>query len=272
VKLRDQGATKLISSSGGNAGLAISSVGSSLGMDVEVIVPESTKEVIITKIRSMGANVQVHGANWNAADELARSLVAADPKAEYVSPFDHPLLWEGHSTIIDELAAEMSPPSHLVVSVGGGGLLCGVLEGLARVKGWEKVAVVAVETNGAASFHGAWQSSPPARDYTIPSIDTIATSLGARRVTEAVLDRAVAHQGDFTSVLCTDEEVVDTLVHFAHDHKLLVEPACAASLALAYVPRLRQHLEGASHVVFEVCGGSAVSLELIEQWTSSKQA
>lgn len=42
-------------------------------------------------------------------------------------------------------------PDAIVVSVGGGGLLNGVLEGLYRV-GWEGVPVVAMETEGADSL------------------------------------------------------------------------------------------------------------------------
>ena len=66
----------------------------------------------------------VHGENWNAADELARRLVAEDPTVEYVSPYDNPLLWAGHSTVVDELVHDLwaSPPSHVIASVGGGGL------------------------------------------------------------------------------------------------------------------------------------------------------
>ena len=49
---------------------------------------------MLEKIRAQGAEVTVHGENWNAADELARSMLAADPSAEYIPPYEHPLLWE----------------------------------------------------------------------------------------------------------------------------------------------------------------------------------
>ena len=45
-------------------------------------------------------------------------------------------------------------PDVVVVSVGGGGLLMGVVEGMENV-GWGHVPVLAVETEGAASFHKA---------------------------------------------------------------------------------------------------------------------
>jgi len=67
---------KLISSSGGNAGLAVATVARNIPtMDVYVIVPETTKPIVIQKLRSLGADVTVHGAIWNDADALARLRV-----------------------------------------------------------------------------------------------------------------------------------------------------------------------------------------------------
>ena len=134
---RGEGVSQLISSSGGNAGLAAATVGKRLGMKVSVIVPETTKPLVIAKLQSLGATVTVHGENWNAADKLARERVAADPDScKYVSPYDNPLLWTGHSTVVDEIVTDLekegSKIGAIVVSVGGGGLLCGVLEGCER--------------------------------------------------------------------------------------------------------------------------------------------
>eukprot|EP00962_Isochrysis_galbana_P037753 scaffold13266_cov147-Isochrysis_galbana.AAC.2 len=113
--LQARGVTDLVSSSGGNAGLAASAAGRKLGMRVRVIVPETTKKIMLDKIKAEGADVEVHGANWNAADERARQLVAESDAAAYVPPYEDPLLWEGHSSIIDELvrctrAAPRRPP------------------------------------------------------------------------------------------------------------------------------------------------------------------
>jgi len=62
-----------------------------------------------------------------------------------------PRVWKGHTSIIHEIAEVGVKPGVVVVSVGGGGLLCGLLEGLHHV-GWKDVPVLAVETEGAASF------------------------------------------------------------------------------------------------------------------------
>lgn len=88
---------------GGNAGLSAATCGRVLGLPVQVIVPVTTKALMLDKIRAQGAEVTVHGENWNAADELARQMVREDEAAAYISPYDHPLLWRGHSTLVDEL-------------------------------------------------------------------------------------------------------------------------------------------------------------------------
>jgi L-serine/L-threonine ammonia-lyase len=259
----------LISSSGGNAGLAVATIGQQLGMSVSVIVPETTKPLVVARLKELGAELTIHGENWNAADELARQRVKEDPTAAYISPYDNPLLWTGHSTIVDEIVEELdtSTIGALVVSVGGGGLLCGVLEGLER-QGLHDTAVIAAETDGASSFGQAWTKGELVM---LPAITSVATSLGAREVTPASLERAKAHQshgGAFEAAACTDAEAVNACIQFSQDHRLLVEPACGAALAVAYSERLRnehlKHIEGP--IVLEVCGGSGVNIDLLSQW------
>ena len=262
--LEQQGASKLISSSGGNAGLAVATVGPKLGMSVSVIVPETTKGLVIQKLESLGASVTVHGKNWNEADTLARELVAADDTAKYVSPYDNPLLWTGHSTIVDEIIKGIPIPiGAIVVSVGGGGLLCGILEGCQRHG--IRPTVIAAETQGASSFGQSWEQGEV---VTLPGIDSVATSLGATSVTPVALERAKAHKGGFDTSICTDTEAVEACLHFSRDHRMLVEPACGAGLAVAYSKRLRDKffadIDGP--IVLEVCGGSGVSLDLLNQW------
>lgn len=271
---QQQGISKLISSSGGNAGLAVATVAPQLGMFVSVIVPETTKPLVVAKLKSLGADVTVHGSNWNEADLLARSRVADDREAAYVSPYDDELLWTGHSTVVDEVVKQMKaldqsskPLGTMIASVGGGGLVCGIFQGLER-HGLRETAVVCAETEGAASFGKAFDSGEEVR---LKSIDSVATSLGALQVTPVALDRARSHQGKggvVKAVQCTDAEAIEACCRFAEDHRVLVEPACGAALAILYSDRLRkdvfQDLDGP--VVVEVCGGSGVSLELLEAW------
>jgi L-serine/L-threonine ammonia-lyase len=266
----ERGATELLCSSGGNAGLAAATVARQLGgctMRCTVVVPETTRAVVLDRLRSLGADVLVFGENWNAADERTRRLAEERAHAAYVPPYDHPLLWTGHSTVIDEVCEELGEIGAVIVSVGGGGLICGVLEGLRRRRMFS-TAVIAAETVGAASFGKSFQRGELVR---LDSIDSIATSLGALEVTPEALERARQHiesGGAVQEALCTDAEAVDACLQFAADHRILVEPACGAALAVAYTERLRDQIlkDVEGPIVIEVCGGSGVNLDLLMQW------
>lgn len=128
---------------------------------------------------------------WDDADAEALRL-ARTGGLTYIPPFDHPLLWykhelqisftlsasrsstflvprrspsltilnllrQGHASMIAETAASLGPdgkPGAVVISVGGGGLLCGVVQGLRDV-GWADVPIIAMETVGADCFNAA---------------------------------------------------------------------------------------------------------------------
>jgi L-serine/L-threonine ammonia-lyase len=73
-----------------------------------------------------------------------------------VPPFDHPLIWSGNSTLIDEIKEQLGDivPDCVVASIGGGGLMCGIIEGLIRHRWIETdMKIIAVETEGADCFN-----------------------------------------------------------------------------------------------------------------------
>ena len=63
-----RGALGFVSSSGGNAGIAVAYVGRKLGVPVRVVVPETTSEVPRQLIRAEGAELIVHGESWFEAN------------------------------------------------------------------------------------------------------------------------------------------------------------------------------------------------------------
>ncbi len=91
----------------------------------------------------------------------------------YVHPFDHPLLWDGHATLVDEVVARGVAFDCGVTNVGGG-LLVGIVAGLRR-NGLAQVPVIAAETEGAASVHASVAAGEP---VTLPAIASIACPVG----------------------------------------------------------------------------------------------
>ncbi len=253
----ENGAKEIFCASGGNAGIAAAYAGRALGVPVTIVVPETTSEEVRRSIAATGAAVLVHGSVFDEANAHAVNL-AAERKAAYVHPFDHPLLWEGHGTLIDEVVAKGAEFDCVIASVGGGGLLAGIVAGLKR-NGLDDVPVIAVETAGAASFNASLKAG---ERVTLPAITSIATSLGARQVAQHVFDLPKHHP--IESVTVSDAEAVAACLKFADAYRILVEPACGAALAVADThPDLLARFK---NPLIEVCGGIGVSLEKLKMW------
>ncbi len=250
------GAKRLISSSGGNAGIATAYAGFKLGVEVLVIVPESTSQTAIDAITRFKADLRIHGTGWLEAHTLAQSLV--DENSVLIHPFDDPLLWPGHATLIDEVVNAGCIPDAVVLSVGGGGLLCGISQGLDR-HGLSEIKIVAVETHGAASFAGAVRAGGP---IMLSEISTIANTLGAKQVSEAAYRVSQSH--NVSNHLISDQQALDACRRFLDDHRVLVEPACGATLAAIYEPA--PDLLEKKDILVVVCGGMGVNLKQLDLW------
>ncbi|CAB5674315.1 Phenylserine dehydratase [Delftia tsuruhatensis] len=260
--LARQGKRRFIASSGGNAGIAVACAGRQLGIPVTVVVPQTTTEHARAQIRAQGAELRVHGAVWDEANVLAQSLLGAQDA--FVHPFDDPLLWQGHSTLVDELEAAGFKPDAVVLAVGGGGLLAGVVQGLLR-HGWTDVPVIAAETAGADSLA---RSLALGRRVVLDGITSVATSLGARQVCRQAFDLAQSHP--VRSAVVTDARALDACLRFIDDHRLHVEPACGAALALAY--GRSPALSGFRRVLVVACGGTTSTLAQLQQWHAAALA
>jgi L-serine/L-threonine ammonia-lyase len=254
------GARRLMSSSGGNAGLAVAHAGRALGVPVTVVVPESTLARPKALIERTGAQVIVHGRSWAEANAHLQTLLGEGDA--FVHPFDDPLLWEGHATMIDEVAAAGLQPDAVVVAVGGGGLLCGVLQGL-HAHGWTDVPVLAVETEGADSYAQALAAGRP---VLLPAITSIATSLGARQVCDAAF--AWSRRHPVHAVVVSDAQAVAACLAFADEQRVIVEPACGAALA-AVQQACHPLLQHAREVLVVVCGGVAADHGQLRAWSAA---
>ncbi|EGP92061.1 unnamed protein product [Zymoseptoria tritici ST99CH_1A5] len=285
--------THFFCSSGGNAGLGCVSAAVTFICPATIVVPDSTSAYMIDKLKKAGAHEVIQtGASWYEADQYLRKELlpaarAGGQHAVYVPPFDDPAIWAGNSTMVDEIVQQLSTvddhypsatresgtesvtlPDAIICSVGGGGLLNGIMQGLERHSAWKGETgpmVLAVETVGADALS---QSVEKGELVTLPKITSIATTLGARRVSEQTFTYAM----DRTRVKCavlTDKETVEACKRFADDERMLVEPACAVSLAVLYTGKLHEYIPGLqpeSRVVVVVCGGSGLSLQILNQY------
>lgn len=255
-----RGARRLVSSSGGNAGYAVAYAGCRLRIPVTIVVPSRTSGRSRDLILGESAEVIEHGETWDDSHAFATGL-AGRLNAAYIHPFDDPSAWAGHATMVHEAAGSGINPGAVVVSVGGGGLLCGVAQGMADV-GWGEVPILAAETRGADSFAASLAAG---RLVTLEAITSLATTLGARTVAPAAL--AWAGRREIIPWVVSDRSAVESCLRFADDHRVLVEPACGASLSAVY--EQAGPLRGRGPVLVIVCGGAGVTRALLEKWAAS---
>ena len=257
---------------------------------------------MISKLRAAGATEVIqHGASWFEADSYLRenfidsqdSAMKESKVNVYVPPFDHPLVWEGAASMIDEIAAQLPPregegdvgrfPADAIVcSVGGGGLFNGIVAGLERhlkqdsvaVSGHKKdVHVAAVETHGADSLaHSIRQGKLSA----LTAITSQANSLGALCVAEKTFTNAVSPPSGVTvsNIVGSDAEAARGILRLADELRLQVELACGISLEAVMSGKLKEAItefNPQSRVVVVVCGGSNISAEMIVDYRNRLQ-
>ncbi|KAF3354339.1 hypothetical protein VdG1_07804 [Verticillium dahliae VDG1] len=183
----------------------------------------------------------------------------------------------------------------IACSVGGGGLLNGLFQGIEKHEAvrassnppWPEArrpSVLAVETRGADSLNASVEA---AEHVTLPGITSIAKCLGAVRVSSKtwewaqrkarlgpseVTNATADGPAELESVAVEDSEAALACVQFADDTRFVVEVACGATIAACYSGLLRQRLGRGltdkewrhKNIVVIVCGGSDVSLEVLE--------
>ena len=286
-----QNYTSFVASSGGNAGIAATTVCAKLKMPLHVFLPVTTPKKIIDKLKLIypadpknpeklpGVQITQSGANWNEADKLAREKVeTSTEKIKYISPFDDPLLWEGHSSIITEMKNEMDKkdsefniPDLVICSVGGGGLFNGIRQGLINNYGesiGNQIPVLAVETIGCHSLNEAVKRNE--KGFRLNEISSKATSLGSLYASDQTFDLYTSSNS--FSTLVSDQQCFDSMKEFSRNERVLIEPACAASIAAIdsaeKFNEIRKnwqnsHFEGKAGlsddmkvIVIEVCGGN----------------
>ncbi|THU95033.1 tryptophan synthase beta subunit-like PLP-dependent enzyme [Dendrothele bispora CBS 962.96] len=299
----------LVIASGGNAGYAAACAARNLGIRCTVYLPNGAAPSTIKVLEEQYAEVVVIGRFYAEAVEKAKETVSKEEKAVLVPAYEDPIIWEGHSSMIEEIAEQLPPskkPTSIFCSVGGGGMLGGIMEGCRKV-GWEDVTITALETIGSNCFHHSVllntpsassefatdlppyverlsvslpndSASPTSTNLTVAhftSFHSLASgSLGASTPSPGVLQTALNRHGPVKSVSVEDETAMVAALGLADDHKSLVELACATTLVPAYFPELLEKLalgeeEEELVLVFIVCGGFKVSSNDIPFWKKS---
>ena len=241
----------VVAASAGNHGLAVAFHAARLGVASVIVMPEWAPLTKVTAARRHGAEVILHGDNYDAAYDCAREI-EAERGLVFIHPFDDPRVIAGQGTIALELALQVPDLDAVVVPVGGGGLIGGVAVALKALK--PAARVIGVQSEEMPGMRAALQAG---ERVTVPAAATIADGIAVRRVGLHTL--ALAQRLVDEVVTVSEEEIANAILLLLEIEKTVVEGAGAVALAALVNKRVR--LEGKTSVL--LLGGGNIDVNLI---------
>ena len=209
--------------SAGNHGLAVAFHAARLGIPATIVMPTYAPLIKVTSARRYGAEVILHGANYDEAYERAQAVVA-ERDAVFVHPFDDARVVAGQGTLGLELVEQVEGLDAVVVPVGGGGLIAGVA--LAIKSRRPDVRVIGVQSAAVPGMERALAAGERVR---VPAGATIADGIAVRRVGALTYELAARLVDNVVTV--DEEELANAVLLLLEIEKTVVEGAGAAPLA-----------------------------------------
>jgi len=253
----DERSRGVIAASAGNHGQGVAYHAAQRGIPVQIWMPRSTPLIKLTATRAYGADVVLHGANYDEACEAAIEQ-SVQRNATFVHPFDDDEVIAGQGTLGLELLKQNPALDVILVPVGGGGLIGGV--GCA-VKGLKpQVEVIGVQTSRLPSMKAALESGGP---ISLPAQSTLADGIAVRRAGTRTLSLVREYVDGIVTV--DEDDIAEAILMLLESEKTLAEGAGA--IALAAVLQARTGHTGKNIAVLVSGGNLDVNLlaRIIEQ-------
>ncbi|MEO9181237.1 MAG: pyridoxal-phosphate dependent enzyme, partial [Acidimicrobiales bacterium] len=222
---RDDPRGAVITASAGNHGLGIAYASAVLGVPATVVVPANASDAKVKKLGNYMIELIQFGSSFD--DAQAHALELANQRSiRFISPFNDANVIAGQSTVFDEMLRQVPELEHLVVSVGGGGLLSGAL--IARdVHGRTDIRVTGVQPEESAALYHVLRGVSMADVVHHP---TIADGLAGGGNEGAVTNDLIATH-DVPLVLVSEIDIRRAVRETVENNGIVIEGSAAASYA-----------------------------------------
>ncbi len=241
----EQAARGVVAASAGNHAQGVAYHATKREIRALIVMPLATPLVKVTATRGFGAEVVLHGANYDEACVEATRLCEAEGMT-FIHPFDDSIVMAGQGTIGLELLEQVPQLEAVVVPIGGGGLVGGIACAIKESR--PDIRVVGVQTSRLPSMAVAVGQHHP---VTLEPATTIADGIAVRRagdVTFPIVDKYVDE-----IVIVDEDEIAAAILVLLEREKTLAEGAGAT--ALAALLQKKTSLQGA-HTAVLVSGGN----------------
>jgi threonine dehydratase len=213
----------VVAASAGNHAQGVALAAGLLGARSTVFMPEGAPLPKVAATKGYGAAIEYAGHSVDDALVAAREF-ADRTGAILIHPFDHVDVIAGQGTVGLEILEQCPEAGTIVTAVGGGGLISGVAVAVKALR--PDIKVIGVQAEGAAAYPPSLAAGRPVK---LSHSATIADGIAVLRPGELNF----AHVSKLVDevVTVTDEDLSAALLLLLERHKMVVEPAGAASVA-----------------------------------------
>lgn len=215
----------VITASAGNHGLGVAHAASLLGVRATVVVPANASVAKVKKLATYDIELIQFGSSYDDAQAHALGL-AEQRSVRFISPFNDTDVIAGQSTVFDEMLAQAPTIEHVVVSVGGGGLISGTLVSRER-HGRSDIRVTGAQAQESAALYHVLRGE---RMSDVIHRPTIADGLAGGGDEGAITNEIVAKSGS-ELVLVPEKDIRSAVREVAETSGLVMEGSAATSYA-----------------------------------------
>lgn len=218
-----QRAKGVIASSAGNHAQGVALAAAEFGIKSTIVMPETAPLSKISATKSYGANVVLHGFNYD--DCYAKAVeIQKQTGAVFIHPFDDPYIIAGQGTLALEILEELPDTDAILVPVGGGGLLAGIALAAKTIN--PRIKIIAVEAANAPSMKFSVEKGAVSR---LDSAATFADGIAVKMPGEHTFEIANKYVDRFITV--EEDEIANAILLLLEHFKLVVEGAGAVTMA-----------------------------------------
>ncbi|HYT29990.1 MAG TPA: pyridoxal-phosphate dependent enzyme [Actinomycetota bacterium] len=220
----------VVAFSSGNHAQAVAIAAGMLGAAAVIVMPRDAPSAKLAATRGYGAEIVTFDRETEDREAVVDSI-AAERGLVIVRPYDDPLIMAGQGTATLELLEEVPPLDHLIVPVGGGGLIAGS----ATVA---KAMMLGIRVTGVepAAADDTARSFAAGRRVRIPPPATIADGLQVDMPGELTFEVNRRLVDGIATV--SEDEIVDAMVFLFDRMKVVVEPSGAVAVAALLAGRV----------------------------------
>ena len=242
----EQARSGVVAASAGNHAQGVAYHATRRGIRAVIVMPLTTPLVKVTATRGFGAEVVLHGGNYDEACIEATRL-CEEQGMTFIHPFDDALVMAGQGTIGLELLEQVEDLQAVVVPIGGGGLIGGIACAVKEIK--PSVRVIGVQTSRLPSMRDAVEAHHP---VTLEPATTIADGIAVRRAGDVTFPVVEKYVDEIVTV--DEDEIASAILTLLEREKTLAEGAGAT--ALASLLQKRTSLPEGTRTAVLVCGGN----------------